>query len=604
LFFAAFYVHVWAVIEPPLIYDGARLELPSGRSPVVPVFWRGVGFLEQFLDRPGGSVEYAAAWLSQYYYCPRLGPLVLTVVAALVYLLEIALMRALGGTGRGIGPYLVPVFLLVAWNQYAFRLEPALALVAALALTDFYLAVARRTRHAAAPFLAFAACAVLLYCVAGGMLVLFALLAALFELLVQRRYVLGLVYPTVAALVPVIGKAWFAMPLADAYCHLLGVWPWEGGLVPTMLLATYLLLLVMAVWLPLRPQIAALARRVWHPVPRLAWLGQSGLPTAVAFVLLAAGACAAAWGTVDREARRTLQLNSLARREKWPELLAELDQGAPVEYTPSLICDVNRALFQTGRLPSRMFAYPQNPDALFATGQRGARVEGSCDVLLRLGCVNEAEHVAHEALELDGNRPAILRQLAVINVVKDRPEAAAVFLGALRKDIIHGAWAEDWLRRLAADPAMNDEPEVRRLRSVMIERDAIDNATSTSDLLLSLLEKDRKNRMAFEYLMAWYLLSVQPGGVVAQIGRLSDFDYPEVPPLYAEAIALVAHNAARRARVPGRAFPDAAVRRVEQVVEIAEAAKGDKEAMREPLAERFPDSACRYFLMHESGAAR
>jgi tetratricopeptide (TPR) repeat protein len=600
-FFAAFYLHLWKVVDLSLIYDGALLKLPSGQSPAVPIFCRGAAFFGEFLDRPGGIVEYAAACLSQFYYYPRFGALLLTGAAAAVFLLGVVLARSLGGTGRGVGLYGPPLFLLVAWNQYTFRLEPALALLAALAFTDAYLALAGRLRHAWAASLAFVACASVLYLIAGGSFLLFVIVVAFSELLLKQRYIFAVLCPAAAMLVPLLAQVCFAVTPVDCYCRLSGLWPWEGGRLSGTAAAADACLLAAAIYLVLRPRIAAPACRFWQPLVRFPPPRGAALSKALAVCLLAAGAGLVAWWTVDREGRDLLRLNYLARHEMWPELLAELDRHPGVEYTPSLLCDVNRALFETGQLPSRMFAYPQRAGALFAAGQEGIYVQGACDVLLRLGCVNQAEHTAQEVQEAYGNRPAILRRLAVINVVKGRPETAAVFLNALRKDVIYGAWAEDWLQRLETDPAMEAEAEVRGIRRVMLDRDFIYNSASTDYVLWSLLARNRKNRMAFEYLMAEYLLSVEPAGVVAQIGRLDDFDYPEIPPLYAEAIALYARQAGRPPGLHGRTLPAAAVRRAAEVAQLVASVQGDEAALRQALAARFPDSVSRYFLTNESG---
>ena len=65
---------------------------------------------------------------------------------------------------------------------------------------------------------------------------------------------------------------------------------------------------------------------------------------------------------------------------------------------------------------------------------------------LELGLVNEAEHQAHEALEVLGPLPVVLRRLAEINCLKGRPEVARVFLNALARDVI---WRPYALRAVA-----------------------------------------------------------------------------------------------------------------------------------------------------------
>jgi len=51
--------------------------------------------------------------------------------------------------------------------------------------------------------------------------------------------------------------------------------------------------------------------------------------------------------------------------------------------------------------------------------------------------------------------------------------------------------------------------------------------------------------MAFEYLMALYLLSRQTDRLAANYGRIENFDYAEAPPLYQEALLLRATQTRR-----------------------------------------------------------
>jgi len=44
--------------------------------------------------------------------------------------------------------------------------------------------------------------------------------------------------------------------------------------------------------------------------------------------------------------------------------------------------------------------------------------------------------------------------------------------------------------------------------------------------------------MAFEYLMAWYMLTKQLDKFAQNLDRLDDFDYPDIPRHYQEAILI------------------------------------------------------------------
>jgi hypothetical protein len=63
----------------------------------------------------------------------------------------------------------------------------------------------------------------------------------------------------------------------------------------------------------------------------------------------------------------------------------------------------------------------------------------------------------------------------------------------------------------------------------------LNQAWSWEVVLRKLLAVNPGNRMAFEYLMSWYLLNGNPDRVVELLPRLAEFGIDEIPPLYQEA---------------------------------------------------------------------
>jgi hypothetical protein len=113
--------------------------------------------------------------------------------------------------------------------------------------------------------------------------------------------------------------------------------------------------------------------------------------------------------------------------------------------------EINRALYHTGRLPYEMFSFPQNPQALLLTRQpRPSNLTQLqlCDLFIELGSLNTAEKMAAELLASEGPTGVVLEKLARINVVKDQPQTARVYLNALQKDPIYGARAAAMLQGL------------------------------------------------------------------------------------------------------------------------------------------------------------
>jgi len=267
---------------------------------------------------------------------------------------------------------------------------------------------------------------------------------------------------------------------------------------------------------------------------------------AVGWPLLIVVAGAAVWTTYDAGAAALIPVDFAAQHKRWERVLREAREVPG--YHPLVIHDVNRALCHTGRLPYDMFAHRQkaNEPLLLIRDERyaGSRMIWlkQSDIHFDIGLINKSEHLACEAMEILGERPEILRRLALIYMVKDEPDAARTFLIALSKNLLHRNWAKRYLRALDEDETLAGDPFIQTMRGRMLDIDYVnrDGPLSVSDeeLMLRLLAANKQNRMAFEYLMAHYLLTGQLDKIAENIGRLDDFDYEGIPRHYEEALLL------------------------------------------------------------------
>ena len=599
LFFALFYLHVWRNTNPNVLYYANNLGPYPARAIGItfPVFARGMDFFQGFLTRPGGLAEYAGAYGCQYYYYPLAAVVILTAVAWLVYLAGDRLIHAMGGTGSRSLRYIPPLLLLITYNRYTFHVEDYVALFAALAMAGVYVRHVGGRDKASRRVVVFAVMSAGLYYAAGGPYVLFAVLCGLFELLSRRRYVVGGLYLLAAAGVPLAGKYVFDIPLAAAYLRPSGLYPLDDGVKAAAIIGIYLLFVAVAVALPFRRGLSRLASSV---TGRLGAYYRGGWLRIACPVLALAVACAAsAFLTLDRDARTLLRANYYARMGMWRQVLEEARRYPADKHAVYLTHDINRALFETGQLGSKMFSYPQQTQTLIPMGMSSLSCPGSADALFRLGVVNQASLTGLEAIEWGGDRADALRLLAMIYVVKDQPDTARVFLNALRKDVLRGEWAENFLRRLDDDPRLQDDRQITYVRSVALVRDRIFD--TEEGMFRGMLARNRKNRMAFEYLMAHYLLRRKLGGIVANIGRLSDFGHRTIPQHYAEALLLYGWLTGKRVNLRKLRIDQQTMDRFRQFHQIVSWSKGDIKARNKAFARTFPNSYFRYCLAGQSG---
>jgi hypothetical protein len=263
------------------------------------------------------------------------------------------------------------------------------------------------------------------------------------------------------------------------------------------------------------------------------------------------------------------------------------------------------ALYQTGQLGDRMFHYAQPvADDLLHTPEDfrdpGTRFQES-RLYLDLGLVNMAEKAACEALETCGDLPAVLEELAIIHLVKGRPETATILLGALARHPFCRRAAREMLQRVEADPGLDDDPRVAAIRRNMMDKDSVSRKLTAEDVLLALLEKNPHNRMAFEYLMAYELLTARPEKIAAGLERLKGISYPKIPRHFQEAMAICTVARGGRPPVAGYTVDPEVVRRLEVFSQILSRAKSQEGAARSALAAGFGDSYFFYFKFHLSG---
>ena len=237
-----------------------------------------------------------------------------------------------------------------------------------------------------------------------------------------------------------------------------------------------------------------------------------------------------------------------SQQRRWADVLEHARGVSPGAYSIIVMNEVNQALYFTGRLLDDMFCYPQvrddpgvRPRPAMMLHVRSLTVLASMrrsDILFELGRINESEHMAYEALEVFGDRPRTLKRLVHINVLKGRPEAARRFLAVLERSLLHSRWARRCGRQLDADPKLSGVPVVASLRELMVVRDSIGAIADQESMLQGLLETNPRNRMAFEYLMAHYLLTRQLDALVANLHRFDDFDDPRLPRHCEEALVI------------------------------------------------------------------
>jgi hypothetical protein len=343
---------------------------------------------------------------------------------------------------------------------------------------------------------------------------------------------------------------------------------------------------------PAESLLAGLHR--WVSGPAVRWAIESS------FLLAAGGAVAVV--SLDGPQKALLAVHYYACHRMWPEVL-EAARRCPDNY--AVMNAVDRALYHTGRLNRDMFTYLQHPDALMITGEdHSVLYWHKFDTLIDLGLMNLAEKDLTECMETFGEHPMILQRLATIDLVKGKIDAARIYLERLRKTLFFSTWANDYLLRLEADPTLATDPQIQQLRARQLRKDSTVFFFAEEPMLSALVEQGGQNRMAFEYLMAWCMLTKQLDRFVQNLARLTEFGYTEIPPLYQEAAVIYAYGTKKPVPLKGLTISPEAQRRIEHFSSVFNRHGRNKDAAFGELARDYAGSYFFYFVYASPSAQK
>lgn len=611
-FFLVYYLYVWLVIDPRLIHHTIGILAPYHELS----FSSGWSFLAPFLAEPGGVVRYDARFLATFLRFGWLGALLLTALGWLSCEGVDQLNRRAGLSGGPLLRYGPPAILLVLFGSYGHPLQIVLALLVGLGCLLLSWQLAPRAAVPAGVVLALLS--LLAYYVAGAAGLFFAVLAGLDSILVRRQSRLGIAILLVGGSLPgLVGTMLFGLPLRRAYADALLVpdaelplWNGYGALLlyvyfPAVQAGAVLYRQALARCSAdscrssnRRPSFAArLAKRfggLWQGGPR------GSLPLAA--VCLAAVALARL--TLHTDGLAAFEVDYYCQHGRWLEALEAAAHMPEGEHDSRHNRNIMLALYHTGRIGDELFRYPQAPgDAEYdmLEGQDSHTYWQQSRFFLELGLVNEAEKCGHEAFALEGDLPAILRHLAMIQIVKEQPDTARMFLRALRRKPLHRQSADDLLRRLDKTPLLAGDPRVAQLRRSMVPEDQVFLVLDYEAALLRLLDQNPDNRMAFEFLMAHYLCTARPDKVVENLPRLRRFGYCRIPRHFQEAMLLEAGRSGRFPETGELALDPATLARAKEFFEILKSTPNRERALRKAIEAGFGDSYFCYYRFGVSG---
>ncbi|MDE5571434.1 MAG: hypothetical protein K2I86_05210, partial [Prevotella sp.] len=250
------------------------------------------------------------------------------------------------------------------------------------------------------------------------------------------------------------------------------------------------------------------------------------------FVLMAAGMGYLVWKNGNFKAEKVMRYDFMARHQQWNRILETINEEQPNNQIGVTV--QNLALAMRGMLADHMFQYHQNGiSGLLPDAERDATSPlPTAEVFYQLGMINIAQRLVFEAQEaiLDFQKSArCYKRLAQTNLINGNYEVARKYLTALQKTLFYREWANETLPLLGDEKAIAKHPEYGRLRQLASDKNFYFGDHVTPQMLQTLFSSNTDNRLAYEYLMAYYLLTGDLGSFVNSVSWGDKLGYTAIP---------------------------------------------------------------------------
>lgn len=261
---------------------------------------------------------------------------------------------------------------------------------------------------------------------------------------------------------------------------------------------------------------------------------------ALVFVLTALTAAGIVY-FADFGEEREMAYENYVYSGRWDKVISVAEKHQPSSDVQRAA--LNLALGMTGRLSSDMFHYRQDKDALFVPYvRRGMTPFIAGETHYHLGLYNFAQMFAMETIEstVDARLPSrAVRRVAETYLLNGQTDIAGKFYMLLSHTLFYRKEARHFLGLIGDTAKIKNDPYLSQKRSIMADNDFFYDQNRMDYALTSLVVSNPSNRMAYEYLMAHYMLNKDLDGLIRNIGLMNQIGYDSVPVPYQEAAAYI-----------------------------------------------------------------
>nr|WP_319510918.1 DUF6057 family protein [uncultured Draconibacterium sp.] len=487
------------------------------------------GYLQKHLAIQGGLAIYLGEFITQFFLNKWVAAI---LVSALLIFLAIGIQKVLK-TVSGNGIYLLSFLPVIGYHfmlfdQY-YKLAGLVAVVLSVWSVVSFVQFKKANLRTAIGFVLL----LLNYWLLGGAFIIFALSVILIEVLVKfkpneeieaNHSLLKIIpaYVIVALLVPYLTRQFLVTDhlLSAYFSRAFYQFSFILPIPVILMLGSVPLLILIHGWLPKTGSIPG-----------------SGFWGVLLLAVLILGSNQLANFSEEKE----MSYDNLVHNNDWGGIIQLAENAPPVGSQSKLALSL--ALAKTGQMSTKLFHfYPEPNDFFIPFNIRGQAPIIANEPYFFLGLTNFSKMLCIETIEStpDETMPVrAVKRLAEDYIIDGQYKLAERYLWYLQRTLFYRNWANNAQQFLYNDEKVTMHPVWGKLRKQRVHDDFYYQYERNDLALISLLRSDQQNKMAYEYLMGWYLLRKDFDEFLKYLPLVKTFDYKEFPRVFQEALAYI-----------------------------------------------------------------
>ncbi|GEM_PF-1197790 len=244
----------------------------------------------------------------------------------------------------------------------------------------------------------------------------------------------------------------------------------------------------------------------------------------------------------DFQEEEEMHYDNLVVKQEWNEIISLAEKKTPTGQWGKTALTL--AFAKTGQMSTKLFEFnPKLSDFFIPFNLKGKAPLIANEPYFNLGLINFSKMLCNETMESTSDAKLLVRAMKRFTedcIICGQYKVAERYLWYLERTIFYRKWAKEAQQYLYNDTKVNVHPVWGKLRKQQPKDDFYLQYDKMDIAFVTLLRSNPQNKVAYEYLMSWYLLQKDFDKFLKYLPLVKKMDYKGIPKIYQQALAYVA----------------------------------------------------------------